>query len=44
MSSDRFLLAVESGDLSQAEKESTACKAEEILKMATISTENDPRL
>ena len=28
MSFDRFLLAVESRDLSQAEKESTACKAE----------------
>ena len=28
MLSDRFILAVESGDLSQAEKELTACKAE----------------
>ena len=41
MSLDRFLLAVESPDLSQAEKELTACKAESIIKMTTIFTQND---
>ena len=41
---DRFILAVESRDLSQAEKELTACKAEQIHKMTTIFTHNGPRL
>jgi hypothetical protein len=35
------LLGVESRDFSQAEKERTACKAEQIHKMTTIFTEND---
>ena len=38
---DSFILAVESRDLSQAEKELTACKAEFIIKMTTIFTQND---
>ena len=36
-----WLLADGSRDLSQAEKEITACKAEKIHKMATIFTQND---
>ena len=36
MSSSFWLLAVGSNDLSQAEKEITACKAEQINKMTTI--------
>ena len=34
-------LAVGSRDLSQAEKEITLCKAEQIHKMTTILTQND---
>ena len=44
MSSSFLLLRVESRDFSQAEKERTACKAEQIHKMTTIFTENGPRL
>ena len=36
-----WLLGVESRDFSQAEKEKTASKAEQIYKMATIFTPND---
>ena len=36
-----WLLAVELRDLSQAEKEITACKAEQIHKMTPIFTQND---
>ena len=35
-----WLLAVDSRDLCQAEKEVTACKAEEIHKMTTIFTQD----
>ena len=38
------LLEVESRDFSQAEKERTACKAEQIHKMTTIFTENSQKL
>ena len=41
MCSRKKILAIESGDLSQAEKEITACKAEQIHKMTTIFTQND---
>ena len=41
MSSSFWLLGVESRDFSQAEKENTAFKAEQIHKMATIFTPND---
>ena len=41
MSSSFWLLGVESRDFSQAEKERTACKAEQILKMTFIFTQND---
>ena len=41
MSSSFWLLAVESRDLSQAEKETTAFKAEQIKKMTTIVSQND---
>ena len=44
MSSSFGLLGVESHDFSHAEKERTACKAEEIHKMTTIFTQNGPRL
>ena len=44
MSSSFWLLQVESRDFSQAEKERTACKAEQIHKMITIFTQNGPRL
>ena len=44
MSSSFWLLGVESRDFSHAEKERTACKAEQIHKMTTISTQNGPRL
>ena len=44
MSSRFWLLASESRDLSQAEKEMTACKAEQIHKMTIIFTQNGPRL
>ena len=36
-----WLLGVESRDFSQAEKERTACKAEQIHTMTTIFTKND---
>ena len=39
-----WLLGIESRDFSHAKKERTACKAEQIHKMATIFTENDPGL
>ena len=35
------IMAFELHDLSQAEKEITACKAEEIYKMTTIFTQNN---
>ena len=41
MSSSFWLLGVESRDFSHAEKEKTACKAEQIHKMTTIFTQND---
>ena len=41
MSFSFWLLGVESRDFSQAEKETTGCKAEEIHKMTTIFTQND---
>ena len=41
MSSSFRLLGVESCDFSQAEKERTACKSEQIHKMTFIFTEND---
>ena len=41
MFSNFWLLAVGSRDLSQAEKEITACKVEQIHKMTTIFTQND---
>ena len=44
MSSSFWLLRVESRDFSQAEKERTACKAEQIHKMTTVFTQNCPRL
>ena len=44
MSSSFWLLQVESLDFSQAEKETTACKAEQIHKMTSIFTQNGPRL
>ena len=44
MSPSFWLLGVESRDFSQAEKERTACKAEQIHKMATIFTQNGPTL
>ena len=39
--SRKKILALESRDLSQAEKELTACKAEHIHKMTTIFTQFD---
>jgi hypothetical protein len=44
MSFSFWLLGVESRDFSQAEKETTACKADQIHKMTTIFTQNGPRL
>ena len=41
MSSSFWLLQVESCDFSQAEKERTACKAEQIHKLTTIFTQKD---
>ena len=41
MSPSFWLLRVESRDFSQAEKERTACKAEQIHKMTTMFTRND---
>ena len=38
MSSSFWLMGVESRDFSQAEKERTACKVEQIHKMTTIFT------
>ena len=36
-----WLLEIETRGFSQAEKEKTACKAEQIHKMTTIFTQND---
>ena len=44
MSSIFWLLRVESRDFSQAENETTACKAEQIHKMTVIFTQSGPRL
>ena len=44
MSSSFWQLGVESRDFSQAEKERTAWKAEQIQKMTTIFTQNGARL
>ena len=44
MSSSFWLLGVEKRDLSQAEKERTAYKDEQIHKMTTIFTQNGPSL
>ena len=44
MCSKKKILALESRDLSQAEKEITACKAEQIHKMTAIFTQNGPWL
>ena len=41
MCSKKKSLALESHNLSRAEKEITACKAEQIHKMTTIFTQND---
>ena len=41
MSTSFWLFRVESHDFSQAEKERTACKYEQIHKMTTIFTQND---
>ena len=41
MSSSFWLLAVGSRDLSQADKETTACTAEQIHNMTNIFTQND---
>ena len=41
MCSKKKILALESRDLSRAEKEITACKAEEIHKMKIIFAPND---
>ena len=43
MSFSFWLLGVESRDFSNAEKERTACKADQIHKMTTF-TQNGPRL
>ena len=42
MSSNFWLLRVESSDFSQAEKERTDCKPEQIHKMNTIFTKRQP--
>ena len=39
-----WLLGIESRDFGHAEKERTACKAEQINKMTIIVTQNGPRL
>ena len=44
MSSSFWQLGVESRDFFHAEKERNACKGEQIHKMTTIFTQNDPRL
>ena len=41
MSSSFRMLGVESRDFSHAEKERTACRAEQIHKITTIITQND---
>ena len=41
MCSKKKILAVESRDLSEAEKEVTACKVEQNFKMTPIFTHND---
>ena len=41
MCSKKKILALESRDQSQAEKEITACKVEQIHKVKTIFTQND---
>jgi hypothetical protein len=41
MFSSFWLLGVESHDFYQAEKERTACKAEQIHKLTTIFTQNN---
>ena len=41
MCSSFWLLGVESRDFTQAEKERTACKAEQIYKMTTIFNQKD---
>ena len=41
MSSSFGLLALGSRDLSQAEKERNACKAEQIHRITTVFTQND---
>ena len=43
MSFSFWPLRVESCDFSRAEKERTACKAEQIHKMTTIYTQNGPK-
>ena len=43
MCSKKKILALESRDLSQDEKEIPACKAEQIHKMTAIFTQNGPR-
>ena len=43
MYSSFWLLGVESPDFSHAEKERTACKAEQIHKMTAIFTQNGPK-
>ena len=40
MCSSSWLLGVESSDFSHAEKERTACKAEQVHKLTTICTQN----
>ena len=44
MSFSFWLLGIESRDFSHAEKERTACKAEQIHKMTIIFTQNCPKL
>ena len=44
MSSSFWLLGIESRDFSHAEKEGTTGKAEQVHKLTTIFTQNDPRL
>ena len=44
MCSSFWLLGVESRDFSHAEKERTACKAEQIHKLTTNFNKNGPRL
>ena len=44
MSSSFWLLGVESRDFSDAEKNRTACKTEQIQKMTIVFTQNGPRL